>query len=66
MNVSITDKLQSVIAPTVEGMGYEFWGLEYLTNPAMVRVYIESPNGIGVEDCAEVSRQLSVLSLIHI
>ena len=27
----------------------------------MLRVFIESPNGIGVEDCATVSRQVSAV-----
>lgn len=44
-------------------MGFEFWGLEYQTQKgsAILRVYIESPDGISVDDCANVSRQLSLL-----
>lgn len=52
-----------MLAPVVTALGYEFWGLEYLTHgrQAVLRVYIDSPNGIGVEDCATVSRQASAV-----
>lgn len=56
-------QLQVLLAPAVTALGYEFWGLEYLTHArqAVLRVFIDSPNGIGVEDCAKVSRQLSAV-----
>lgn len=56
-------QLQVILAPAVTALGYEFWGLEYLTHArqAVLRVFIDSPNGIGVEDCAKVSRQLSAV-----
>lgn len=56
-------QLQAMLAPTISGLGYEFWGLEYLTHgrQAVLRVFIDSPNGIGVEDCATVSRQVSAV-----
>lgn len=58
-----TAQLQELIAPTVIDMGFEFWGLEYQTQSgsSLLRVFIESPNGIGVDDCAQVSRQLSLM-----
>lgn len=61
--VASTAQLNELIAPTVVDMGFEFWGLEYQTQSgsALLRVYIESPNGISVDDCAEVSRQLSLM-----
>jgi ribosome maturation factor RimP len=54
-------QLQSVIEPVVIDLGLEFWGLEYRAGASLLRVYIDSPNGITVDDCAEVSRQLSVI-----
>jgi ribosome maturation factor RimP len=56
-------QLQVILAPAVTALGYEFWGLEYLTHArqAVLRVFIDSPNGITVEDCAKVSRQLSAV-----
>jgi ribosome maturation factor RimP len=56
-------ELEKIIKPTVVDMGFEFWGLDYSnkSGSAFLRVFIESEKGINVEDCAEVSRRLSVL-----
>lgn len=53
----IADMLQS----TVTALGYELWGVEYVAQGkhSVVRVYIESPAGITVADCAAVSEQVS-------
>ncbi len=47
--------------PVVEALGLEFWGLEYKPrgNHSMLRVFIDGPDGVTVDHCAEVSRQLS-------
>ena len=44
-------------------MGFEFWGLEYQTQSGstLLRIFIESEDGISVDHCAEVSRQLSLM-----
>jgi ribosome maturation factor RimP len=58
----ITDMLRT----TVEALGYELWGIEYLSQGrhSVLRVYIEAENGIAVEDCARVSEQVgSVLDV---
>lgn len=61
--MSQINKLNEILAPTVVGMDYEFVGLEYLSgaNPAVLRIYIDHPDGITVDDCALVSRQLSAV-----
>lgn len=53
--------LTQLIGPVVESLGFEFWGLEFTGRgqTALLRVYIESENGITVADCAQVSRQVS-------
>lgn len=48
----------SVIARTLEGMGYELVDLEY-GQRGLLRVFIDAPAGIKLEDCERVSRQLS-------
>jgi ribosome maturation factor RimP len=55
----MTDLLET----TVGAMGFELWGLEYLSQGrhSLLRVYIESENGITVENCAAVSGQVSGL-----
>jgi len=57
------DELQALLQPTVVGLGYELWGVEFLRQGrrSVLRVFIDSPDGITVEDCATVSRQLSAL-----
>lgn len=59
----IQDKLELLIAPTVNDMGYELWGCEYLSQGkhSLLRIYIDKPDGIGVEDCEVVSRQINAL-----
>lgn len=56
-------KLTSLIQPVVEDLGYEFVGLEHSSNPknpALV-LYIDQPDGIAVEDCEKVSREVASL-----
>jgi len=50
-----------MLEPTVEALGFELWGVEYLSQGrhSVLRVYIESENGISVDDCATVSEQVS-------
>ena len=58
----ITDMLRT----TVEALGYDLWGIEYLSQGrhSVLRVYIDAENGIAVEDCARVSEQVgSVLDV---
>ena len=45
----------------VEALGYECWGLEFLSQGrhSLLRVYIDRPEGILIEDCEKVSRQVS-------
>lgn len=62
--MSVHDDLSLLIRPAIEAMGYEFVGLEYLSNPKnrLVRIYIDrEPEGISVDDCADVSREVSAL-----
>ncbi|MCK4494659.1 MAG: ribosome maturation factor RimP [Methylococcales bacterium] len=55
------EHLIDLIEPIVEGLGYECVGIDY--NPhqhnALLRIYIDSKNGILVEDCTKVSHQIS-------
>ncbi len=54
-------QLSAMLEPTVEALGFELWGLEYLSQGrhSLLRVYIEAENGITVDDCAAVSEQVS-------
>ena len=59
----IQQKLTGFIEPAVTAMGYELVGLEYRPNKreGLLRVYIDSPQGIALEDCEAVSHQVSGL-----
>ena len=61
--MALVDRLQDIVRPVVQDIGLDFWGLQYQSGSvnAVLRIYIDSPNGINVDDCAKVSRQLSVL-----
>ena len=60
MNVQ---KLNELLQPLVEDLGYEFVGLEYNSNPkhSVLRIYIDHENGVGIEDCETVSRETAAL-----
>jgi ribosome maturation factor RimP len=51
--------LENVVEPVVAGMGYELVDLQASSGGRLLRLFIDKPGGIGVEDCAAVSRQLS-------
>ena len=57
------DQLEALLKPTVVGLGYELWGVEFLRQGrrSVLRLFIDSPAGITVEDCATVSRQVSAV-----
>lgn len=57
----IEERLLGLLEPTISGLGYELLGLEYLGQGkhSRLRLYIDGPNGIGLEDCEKVSHQAS-------
>ena len=60
------ERLTDLLAPTVESLGFELWGVELLSpnRRPTLRVFIESGDGVTVDNCAEVSRHLgSVLDV---
>ena len=55
------DKLTQLLVPAIEGLGYELVGIEHLPmgKHTVLRIYIDSPDGITVDDCSRVSHQVS-------
>jgi ribosome maturation factor RimP len=51
--------LHSLLEKTLAGLGYELVDLERSGKGRMLRVFIDKPEGISVEDCARVSQHLS-------
>jgi len=52
-------RTEELIAPVVTGMGYELVDLQVSNRGGLLRLFIDKPGGIGLEDCAAVSRQLT-------
>ena len=52
-----------IVSPVVTGLGYEFIGAEFgqAENGQTLRVYIDKSEGIVLDDCAVVSRQLNAV-----
>lgn len=55
------EQLEQLIAPIAASLGCELWGLEYLTQGryTTLRIFIDAENGVSLEDCEKVSRQIS-------
>ena len=63
MSATLRERLIALIEPLVERLGCELVDLEYGTGrgSALVRLYIDRPGGVGIEDCERVSREVSAL-----
>ena len=59
----IADKVFSIINPIVIDMGYELLGIEYVAGGkhSVLRIYIDCEEGIRVDDCETVSRQVDAI-----
>ncbi len=57
------EQLQGILTPVIEALGYQCWGIEYVAQGrhSVLRVYIDHENGILIDDCETVSRQLSAV-----
>jgi ribosome maturation factor RimP len=51
--------IENMIEPVVTGMGYELVDLQASNGGRFLRLFIDKPQGINVDDCAAVSRQLA-------
>jgi ribosome maturation factor RimP len=60
-NVEMT--LQDRLASLVTAMGYEFVGSEWRrqNQGSLLRIYIDKEDGIMMDDCSKVSRQISAM-----
>lgn len=59
----LENKVELLLKPLVENMGYELWGCEYLAQGkhSVLRVYIDKADGIGIDDCQRVSQEVGAL-----
>jgi ribosome maturation factor RimP len=63
MTVTLRERLIALIEPVLGRLGYELVELEYAAgrSQAVVRLFIDQPAGITVEDCERVSREVAAL-----
>ena len=56
-------KLTDMLRPAVEETGKDLLGVEFISagNNSVLRLFIDHENGIDVDDCAEVSRQVGAI-----
>jgi ribosome maturation factor RimP len=56
-------KLNDLIKPAIEKMGYELTDIEVKTQgrEQLISIFIDNLTGINIEDCETVSRQISLL-----
>lgn len=54
-------QVQELIEPAVTALGYELWGVQLLSQGrhSTLRIFIDKPEGINIDDCAAVSHQVS-------
>ena len=55
------NEITDIIKPTIISMGYELWGLSIgqQNNSLKFTLYIDSKDGINIDDCVKVSNQVS-------
>lgn len=54
--------IEKLLIPGAEALGYELVSVEMGGGDVSVlRIYIDSPSGVNVEDCAKASRQFSAI-----
>ncbi|SEN53672.1 ribosome maturation factor RimP [Nitrosospira multiformis] len=51
--------LYELLEPTLAGLGYELVDLERSPGGKLLRIFIDKPGGVSVDDCVTVSNHLS-------
>lgn len=61
MAALLHERLVALIEPVLARLGYELVDLEYVPAHARgtLRIFIDRPEGIGLDDCERVSREVS-------
>ena len=60
---TLEQQLTQMLEAPVQALGYELVGVEFIRagHHSTLRIYIDHENGINVENCAEVSHQVSAV-----
>lgn len=65
--VGLEESIKAIAEPAAVMLGLELVDVVYVTENGqrILRVYIDKPGGINIEDCTEVSRELSAALDVH-
>lgn len=65
---AVVREAKALAAPVCEGEGMELVHLEYQRESSgwMMRLYIDKPGGVTLDDCANISRQMNDVLDIHL
>lgn len=57
------ERIHRLLEPTVTALGLELWGIEHVGRgrQSLLRIYIDSDDGVDIDDCERVSRQVSAV-----
>jgi ribosome maturation factor RimP len=63
MVAPLRDKLIALTEPLLAQLGYELVDLEYVPGRTrgLLRIFIDRPQGVGLDDCERASREISAL-----
>lgn len=61
--MGLTDKIADLVRPVCEELGFELVAVQFRREPhgQVLRVVIYHPDGITVDDCARISREIGYL-----
>jgi ribosome maturation factor RimP len=59
--MAVSDQIEQLVEAPIESLGYMLVGIEYIKNgpDTVLRIYIDSDQGISIEDCERVSHQVN-------
>ena len=57
----VPSALEGILEPTLTGLGFELVDAQVSNRGRFVRIFVDKPGGVTVDDCAAVSRHLSHL-----
>jgi ribosome maturation factor RimP len=61
--INLETKITEIIEPIIVALGYELWGCEVQQQGRdfLVRIYIDSPQGVDLDACGKVSHELGAI-----
>ncbi len=57
--------LEELLESTLSGMGYELVEVEQVARGTLLRIFVDKPGGINIDDCSLISNHLSRLLLVE-